>query len=113
LSQDDDDARGPNFAVMPGTLAMAYAPNFTGAGDGPQTFYFNGFEVGNSTSDMACVLMLNGTPVATICMSFTTAKTFAMALGHAVAQFERATDHTIMTMDEVQRGLEAYATGRT
>lgn len=71
------------------------------------TFYFNGFNVGTSFSDMGCVVHLNGIPVAALCMSFTTAKTLANALNNMLTDFERDTDHTIMTMAEVQRRLES------
>ena len=39
-------------------------------------------------------------------MSFTTAKTLAQDLSNAIAEFERLTDHSIMTMSEVQQGLK-------
>ena len=68
--------------------------------------YVNGFEISNSLSDIGILLMLDGQPQARLSLSFTTAKTFARDLSAAVAVFEKATKHTIMTMDEVREGLE-------
>jgi len=69
--------------------------------------YFNGFEIGNSLSDMSAILFLEGVPQARLAMSFTTAKTLAENLSAAVRSFEETTKHNIMTMDDVRRGLES------
>lgn len=69
--------------------------------------YFNGFEVNNSLSDMILLLLLNGVPVVRLNLSFTTAKTLAKYLQDTVANFEKNTKHKIMTMDDVNKRLEA------
>jgi hypothetical protein len=63
--------------------------------------YFNGFASGLGNGDIAVVLERNGTPVATLNMSFTVAKTFAVAIGSLVAALETASGRSIMTTDDV------------
>lgn len=70
------------------------------------TIYFNGFELAGSLSDMNCVLMADGEPVAKLNMSFTTAKTLSVNLSQTVSAFEQATEHSVMTMDDVKKGYE-------
>lgn len=69
--------------------------------------YFNGFEISTSLSDMGLILMVDGQPFSRLSFSFTTAKTLALQLSGALAAFEQATDHKVMSMDEVQKGLDA------
>jgi hypothetical protein len=68
--------------------------------------YFNGIEIGTSLSDMNALLILDGQPQARLSMSYTMAKTVAEALNLAVDEFEKATDHQIMTMSEVKAGMD-------
>lgn len=68
--------------------------------------YFNGFELQSSLSDVAAFLLLDGQPVARLSMSFTTAKTFSENLGNAIKAFEDATNHKIMTIENVKSGFE-------
>ncbi|MDE0149527.1 MAG: hypothetical protein OYG32_16665 [Rhodospirillaceae bacterium] len=70
-----------------------------------QAIYFNGVEIGLSLSDMTALLMRNGERLCALHMSFTTAKTFAAELSRAVADFEKATDHNIMTMHDIRPAL--------
>ena len=67
--------------------------------------YFNGFQLGSSLSDMSVLVLLDGYPQAKLMMSFTTAKTLAENLTAAVRNFEEATGHTLMNMDDVRQGL--------
>ncbi len=39
-------------------------------------------------------------------MSFTTAKTLATELSNAIREFERLTEHEIMIMAEVEKGIK-------
>lgn len=66
--------------------------------------YFNGFELGYSFSDISMILMIEGQPQLKLSMSFTTAKTLQKHLTMVIENFEKATDHKVMTMDEVQAG---------
>jgi hypothetical protein len=68
--------------------------------------YFNGFEVNYSLSDMSMLLVLDGTPVVRLNLSFTTAKTLSAYLNSTVSEFERRTQHNIMSMDDVSSKLE-------
>lgn len=69
------------------------------------SLYFNGFQLGSTLSDMGLLLMLDGQPLARLSMSFTTAKTLQKHLSDVMHRFEELTSHKIMTMDEVQSGL--------
>jgi len=68
--------------------------------------YFNGFEIGSSLSDIGCLLVLDGAPQARLSMSFTTAKTLAYNLGKVIAQFEKTTNHQIMTTEDVKKSYD-------
>ena len=65
-------------------------------------FYMNGFVFGQSFSDIALVMQLNGMPSAVVNMSFTTAKSLAQDLNALITNFEQATSHQIMSMGDVQ-----------
>jgi len=68
--------------------------------------YFNGIEIGLSQSDISITVMTDGRRQCKLHMSFTMAKTLGENLSNAVAEFERLTDHSIMTMNEVAEGLK-------
>lgn len=68
--------------------------------------YFNGIEIATSLSDMSALLILDGQPQARLSMSYTMAKTIAEGLNLAINEFEKATNHQIMTMSEVKKGME-------
>ena len=72
--------------------------------------YFNGFEINSSFSDISSMLLLDGQPIARLSMSFTTAKTMAKNLYAAISAFEAATEHSILTMDEVKSGFDRQKT---
>jgi hypothetical protein len=69
-------------------------------------FYFNGFEINSSLSDMGLLLLLDNQPQTRLSMSFTMAKTLVENLGRAVTEFERRTSHDIMTMEQVRSGFD-------
>ena len=77
-----------------------------------QNVYFNGFSLGVSNSDMNALLTLNGQTICHLNMSFTTAKTLHRLIGELVEKFEGATEHEIMTTEEVEEGLKKLATDR-
>lgn len=68
--------------------------------------YFNGMELRSSLSDMNLIIMVDGQPQCKLRMSFTTAKTLANNLGESLASFEKLTDRSIMTMDDVRESIE-------
>lgn len=72
-----------------------------------RNIYFNGFQIGASFSDMNVMILIDGQIQARLNMSFTTAKTLASELTKAVGSFEKATDHNVMTMEEVKRGYDS------
>lgn len=74
------------------------------SGDIPH-IYFNGFTNAMGQSDITSVLFRSGAPAATLNMSYTTAKTFALKLGQLVASLEAETSHEIMTTDDINNYL--------
>ncbi len=72
-----------------------------------QHYYFNGLDISASLSDLGIMIMLDGQPQAKLSMSFITAKSLANYLSKAVEHFEKTTSHELLTMDEVQKAMEA------
>jgi len=68
-----------------------------------QKIYFNGFVTAVGGADIMCALELNSSAVATLNMSFTTAKTFARALGNVISQLEQQAGREIMTTNDVDK----------
>lgn len=68
--------------------------------------YVNGFELGISNADITASLLLAGNPVASVFMSYTTAKTLSEALSQAIGTLEQVTKREIMTTHDVAKGLE-------
>ncbi len=64
--------------------------------------YMNGFSFAQSASDMFLAMNQGPKTVGVVYMSFTTAKTLAIALQETVAKFERTTGQPLLTMAEVQ-----------
>ena len=73
---------------------------------GSSEIYLNGLEIRLSLSDVHVNILTDGQPKCKLRMSFTTAKTFAMDLSSAVEEFEKLTQHSIMTMKEVEQALK-------
>jgi hypothetical protein len=71
--------------------------------------YFNASMNALSTSDVTCVLERNGSAVCVLNMSFTTAKSFAGALGQLVSNLETQARREIMTVNDVERFISGKA----
>jgi hypothetical protein len=69
---------------------------------GVSQIYFNGFVNNMSSGDVLTVLERNGKPVVVLNMSYTVAKTFALALGQLISQFESGVERNILTTHEVE-----------
>lgn len=64
--------------------------------------YANGFVVSGTSSDIVTVLELNGSPVATLNLSFTSAKSLVVMLGGQIAQFEEFMQQEIKTSADIE-----------
>lgn len=71
--------------------------------NGVPEIYANGFAVGLSGADGSVILERNGSPVAILNVSYTLAKTLALALGTAVSNFEQNTGQQLLTTHDVDR----------
>jgi hypothetical protein len=71
--------------------------------------YMNGFNIGQSASDIFLVMHLMDKPLGIIHMSFTTAKTLVQSLGQALSVVEAKTKQPIPLMDEVRGTGEEVA----
>jgi hypothetical protein len=78
------------------------APTFTRP---VPAIYFNGFELGLSNSDIVAALSLSNAPVASVFMSYTTAKSLAKSLNEIILHLESITKREIMTSDDVAAGM--------
>jgi hypothetical protein len=67
--------------------------------------YANGFIIAQSASDLAVVMLANGTPSSLVSMSFISAKTLSIELTKAISNLEKAIGDTIPTIEEVQEKL--------
>lgn len=67
--------------------------------------YLNGLEIGLTLSDIRVTALVDGKQQCTLHMSFTTAKTLASNLTSAIRTFERLTEHKIMVMAQVEKGM--------
>ncbi len=74
--------------------------------------YANGFLNALSNADITMVLERNNYPVAVLNMSYTTAKSLAHKLSQIIADFEKASNHTIMTSDVVNQTLFQKSKGQ-
>jgi hypothetical protein len=68
--------------------------------------YFNGFQLALSNADVNALVILNGTPQLNLSMSYTTAKTLAVALNDLINTLEKVTGREIMTTRDVGNGLD-------
>lgn len=89
----DDTKQAPNEVNFIGAQRVDY-------------IYFNGFELNATLSDIGLMIMIDGQPQAKLAMSFTTAKTLARNLSEAVSAFEKATDNTLLTMEDIRIAYE-------
>jgi hypothetical protein len=67
--------------------------------------YINGFNVGQTLTDIFIAMSLNGKIFEFVIMSFTTAKTLMVALQEAVARFEQQTGQEVLTMATIQQKM--------
>lgn len=67
--------------------------------------YFNGFVCTMTNSDVIIVTERMGQPVATLNVSFTTAKTLAQTLAGVIAQLESKMDRDIMTTHDIDKTM--------
>ena len=63
--------------------------------------YFNGFLTAMGEGDVAVTLKRGQIPVAVLNMSYTVAKTLAEQLRNLIGNLETATNHNIMTTNEI------------
>lgn len=75
--------------------------------------YANGFVVTGSNSDVMVALELNGTPVATLNLSFTAAKSLVVSLGGQIAQLEEFMGQEIRTSQEIDHAATIKFEGET
>ncbi len=64
-------------------------------------YYCNGFTTSLTNSDIFVLLEQNGIALATVNLSFTTAKTMSTKLGALVASLESTSGRQILTSDEL------------
>lgn len=64
------------------------------------TLYLNGFQTGLTNADVVVVGECNGEPVTLLNMSFTTAKTLALALTNTISMLEIKSDREMLTTYE-------------
>jgi hypothetical protein len=72
----------------------------------PESDYFNGFSLAVGAGDVAITLLRQSKPLRTLHASYTVAKTLADALSNSIKNLEATTNHTIMTIQEVNSALE-------
>ncbi len=79
--------------------------------DIPQ-IYVNGFTNWIGNTDISTVLERNGSPVAVLNMSYTTAKSLAQKLSQLIVNFETVAQHTLMTTEVVDSALAQLEKGK-
>lgn len=73
----------------------------------PNKFYCNGFTNYLGLSDVNLVMMLNNAPIASVNMSYTTAKTLAEKLANLISILEEQNDNQkILTTGDVENLLK-------
>jgi hypothetical protein len=72
-----------------------------------KTLYFNGFQIAIGMGDVIMTLLRNGTPIMTLNASYTVAKSFGESVTGAIEKLEEGTDHDIMTVETVTKGMES------
>ena len=69
---------------------------------GVPAYYFNGFCTAMTAGDIVTTIELNGRPLATLNMSYTVAKTYALAIGQSIALLEEAAKREMLTTHEIE-----------
>lgn len=68
--------------------------------------YANTLAIAQTSSDLTIIVMANGNPAATICMSYITAKSLIPDLTRAIATFESASGLKVKTINEIAPEME-------
>ena len=68
--------------------------------------YGNAFICFNTNADMGIIIQKNNKAIAIINLSYSTAKTLGEKLTNMVRDFEKTTDHTIMTINIIDEKLK-------
>jgi hypothetical protein len=71
-----------------------------------QKLYFNGFTISMTPHDFLIILQRNNETVLTLNTSHTIAKTLGIMIEGIVDGFERKTDQSILTLNEVNQRIE-------
>ena len=95
LQQDEASEPQSLDAVVKGALSSDRVPHI----------YANGFIYAIGNADVTVILQRNSIPIATLNMSYSMTKTLYQKLGDAVSNFEKKTQHHIMTTDEVDGAI--------
>jgi hypothetical protein len=68
-------------------------------------FYFNGFAVVTSPSDVIITLLQNNRPIALLYTSHGTAKTLVTKVGTSLTDLEEKTGQQILTLDQIASAI--------
>lgn len=69
-------------------------------------FYFNGYTVSITPQDVIIILQKNNQPFAVLNTSHSIAKTFVEALSKLIEDFEKRTNHEILTLSDYEERLK-------
>jgi hypothetical protein len=69
--------------------------------------YFNGFKLNFGSGDITFTLRVDNQNMAALKGSYTVVKTLSQALSKLIDDFERITNHNVMTSQEVQNAIKA------
>jgi hypothetical protein len=69
--------------------------------------YSNGFMTAQTASDIALILLQNGSPSAILNLSYISAKSLILELQRAVESFETTVGQRLMTIEEISKLMEA------
>ena len=69
-------------------------------------FYFNGFQLSLTNSDITGLMLLNGMPTLGISMSYTSAKSLSESLNELINSLEKVTERQIMNSKKVDIGIQ-------
>jgi hypothetical protein len=67
--------------------------------------YANGFMIGQTASDTSVVLLLHGSPIGILNLSFISAKSLAIGLDATIKEFEKRMKQEIPTLQDVMEKM--------
>lgn len=107
----DQPGAAPKAAVPPLTPAQIQQRQqqqavTTAVRGGVPLLYANQFAIVQTSSDLTMVVLANGNPAATICMSYITAKSLIPDLEKAISVFEEASGLRVKTISEITPEME-------